>query len=153
MIVNCGMSMLCIILNYFFAVNFFLYRRLRLPPWLKTEIPVGKNFNKLKNTLRDLNLHTVRNTINMYFVHGSNNMYMFVSAVVMIMPNTDTNYRTKWSICCVLCVFTLYIEGVWRSSLSQHWWMLGWRRAWHCYSYYHGESVNSVLIITYLINN
>ncbi|KAM3864865.1 lipoyl synthase, mitochondrial [Diretmus argenteus] len=33
--------------------------RLRLPPWLKTEIPIGKNFNKLKNSLRDLNLHTV----------------------------------------------------------------------------------------------
>ncbi|XP_056264927.1 lipoyl synthase, mitochondrial isoform X2 [Pseudoliparis swirei] len=33
--------------------------RLRLPPWLKTEIPIGKNFNRLKNTLRDLNLHTV----------------------------------------------------------------------------------------------
>ncbi|KAM6440724.1 lipoyl synthase, mitochondrial [Liasis olivaceus] len=33
--------------------------RLRLPPWLKTEIPIGKNYNKLKNTLRSLNLHTV----------------------------------------------------------------------------------------------
>ncbi|XP_048388644.1 lipoyl synthase, mitochondrial [Stegostoma tigrinum] len=33
--------------------------RLRLPPWLKTEIPLGKNYNKLKNTLRNLNLHTV----------------------------------------------------------------------------------------------
>nr|XP_033803247.1 lipoyl synthase, mitochondrial [Geotrypetes seraphini] len=33
--------------------------RLRLPPWLKTKIPIGKNYNKLKNTLRDLNLHTV----------------------------------------------------------------------------------------------
>ncbi|XP_069487882.1 lipoyl synthase, mitochondrial [Ambystoma mexicanum] len=33
--------------------------RLRLPPWLKTEIPVGKNYNKLKSTLRNLNLHTV----------------------------------------------------------------------------------------------
>ncbi|KAF5902285.1 lipoyl synthase, mitochondrial [Clarias magur] len=33
--------------------------RLRLPPWLKTEIPIGKNYNKLKNTLRDLKLHTV----------------------------------------------------------------------------------------------
>ncbi|KAL6110040.1 lias [Pungitius sinensis] len=33
--------------------------RLRLPPWLKTEIPIGKNFNRLKNTLRDLKLHTV----------------------------------------------------------------------------------------------
>ncbi|XP_077461637.1 lipoyl synthase, mitochondrial [Stigmatopora argus] len=33
--------------------------RLRLPPWLKTEIPIGKNYNRLKNSLRDLNLHTV----------------------------------------------------------------------------------------------
>uniref|UniRef100_A0A2K5S6W0 Lipoic acid synthetase n=1 Tax=Cebus imitator TaxID=2715852 RepID=A0A2K5S6W0_CEBIM len=33
--------------------------RLRLPPWLKTEIPMGKNYNKLKNTLQNLNLHTV----------------------------------------------------------------------------------------------
>ncbi|XP_053110131.1 lipoyl synthase, mitochondrial [Hemicordylus capensis] len=33
--------------------------RLRLPPWLKTQIPAGKNYNKLKNTLRNLNLHTV----------------------------------------------------------------------------------------------
>ncbi|KAM8938913.1 lipoyl synthase, mitochondrial isoform 2-T2 [Pelodytes ibericus] len=33
--------------------------RLRLPPWAKTEIPMGKNYNKLKNTLRNLNLHTV----------------------------------------------------------------------------------------------
>ncbi|MEQ2189303.1 hypothetical protein GOODEAATRI_024072 [Goodea atripinnis] len=33
--------------------------RLRLPPWLKTEIPIGKNYNRLKNTLRDLSLHTV----------------------------------------------------------------------------------------------
>ncbi|XP_060772497.1 lipoyl synthase, mitochondrial isoform X2 [Neoarius graeffei] len=33
--------------------------RLRLPPWLKTEIPIGKNYNRLKNTLRDLKLHTV----------------------------------------------------------------------------------------------
>uniref|UniRef100_A0A4W3IEM8 Lipoyl synthase, mitochondrial n=1 Tax=Callorhinchus milii TaxID=7868 RepID=A0A4W3IEM8_CALMI len=33
--------------------------RLRLPPWLKREIPIGKNYNKLKNTIRNLNLHTV----------------------------------------------------------------------------------------------
>ncbi|KAJ6655397.1 hypothetical protein lerEdw1_005455 [Lerista edwardsae] len=33
--------------------------RLRLPPWLKTQIPIGKNYNKLKNTLRNLNLHTL----------------------------------------------------------------------------------------------
>lgn len=34
-------------------------KRLRLPPWLKTEIPVGKNFSALKENLRGLNLHTV----------------------------------------------------------------------------------------------
>ncbi|XP_044758760.1 lipoyl synthase, mitochondrial [Coccinella septempunctata] len=34
-------------------------QRLRLPPWLKTKIPTGKNFSKLKEQLRDLNLHTV----------------------------------------------------------------------------------------------
>ena len=34
-------------------------KRLRLPPWLKTEIPSGKNYSELKNTLRSLNLSTV----------------------------------------------------------------------------------------------
>ncbi|CAH1958046.1 unnamed protein product [Acanthoscelides obtectus] len=34
-------------------------QRLRLPPWLKTKIPTGKNFSKLKEQLRNLNLHTV----------------------------------------------------------------------------------------------
>lgn len=34
-------------------------KRLRLPPWLKTEIPIGKNFSRLKENLRGLNLHTV----------------------------------------------------------------------------------------------
>ncbi|XP_028400692.1 lipoyl synthase, mitochondrial-like [Dendronephthya gigantea] len=34
-------------------------KRLRLPPWLKTEIPIGKNYYKLKESLRDLNLSTV----------------------------------------------------------------------------------------------
>ncbi|XP_042880794.1 lipoyl synthase, mitochondrial-like [Penaeus japonicus] len=33
--------------------------RLRLPPWLKREIPMGKDFSKLKEDLRGLNLHTV----------------------------------------------------------------------------------------------
>jgi len=33
--------------------------RLRLPPWLKREIPVGKSFNKLKDDLRGLKLSTV----------------------------------------------------------------------------------------------
>ncbi|KAK1117658.1 hypothetical protein K0M31_015827 [Melipona bicolor] len=33
--------------------------RLRLPPWLKTEIPMGKNYNKIKSQLRQLQLSTV----------------------------------------------------------------------------------------------
>ncbi|XP_021356669.1 lipoyl synthase, mitochondrial-like [Mizuhopecten yessoensis] len=33
--------------------------RLRLPPWLKTKIPQGKNYHGLKENLRELNLHTV----------------------------------------------------------------------------------------------
>ncbi|THY87760.1 hypothetical protein D6C93_07454 [Aureobasidium pullulans] len=31
----------------------------RLPEWLKTPVPVGDNFKKIKNDLRGLNLHTV----------------------------------------------------------------------------------------------
>nr|B6K4J2.1 RecName: Full=Lipoyl synthase, mitochondrial; AltName: Full=Lipoate synthase; Short=LS; Short=Lip-syn; AltName: Full=Lipoic acid synthase; Flags: Precursor [Schizosaccharomyces japonicus yFS275] len=31
----------------------------RLPSWLKTKVPLGTNFNKIKNDLRGLNLHTV----------------------------------------------------------------------------------------------
>lgn len=33
--------------------------RLRLPPWLKTEIPMGKNYSQIKQQLRSLNLSTV----------------------------------------------------------------------------------------------
>jgi len=34
-------------------------KRLRLPPWLKREIPMGKNFSQLKKDLRGLKLSTV----------------------------------------------------------------------------------------------
>lgn len=33
--------------------------RLRLPPWLKTDIPIGSNYAKLKDQLRELKLSTV----------------------------------------------------------------------------------------------
>lgn len=33
--------------------------RLRLPPWLKTNIPLGENFAKIKQQLRELKLATV----------------------------------------------------------------------------------------------
>lgn len=35
-------------------------RRQRLPSWVKTGVPQGKNFHRIKDNLRDLNLHTVR---------------------------------------------------------------------------------------------
>jgi lipoic acid synthetase len=34
-------------------------QRLRIPPWLKTEVPMGENFAKLKKQLSKLNLNTV----------------------------------------------------------------------------------------------
>ena len=34
-------------------------QRLRLPEWLKTNIPAGKNYHRLKQDLRRLKLHTV----------------------------------------------------------------------------------------------
>lgn len=34
-------------------------KRLRLPPWLKKEIPIGANFQKIKSQLRELKLATV----------------------------------------------------------------------------------------------
>ena len=33
--------------------------RQRLPGWLKTEIPTGKSYTKVKENLRGLKLHTV----------------------------------------------------------------------------------------------
>ena len=35
-------------------------QRLPLPVWLRTEVPKGKNFHRLKEDLRRLKLHTVR---------------------------------------------------------------------------------------------
>lgn len=40
---------------YFFGVS----RKQRLPEWLKTAIPVGKNYTEIKKNLRELKLHTV----------------------------------------------------------------------------------------------
>ena len=34
-------------------------QHLRLPDWLKTEIPIGKNYTRLKDSLRKLKLNTV----------------------------------------------------------------------------------------------
>lgn len=36
-----------------------LINRLKLPPWLKVDIPKGSNFSRLKTTLRGKKLHTV----------------------------------------------------------------------------------------------
>ncbi len=35
-------------------------RSQRLPPWLKTQIPVGPDFNRIRTGLRKLKLSTVR---------------------------------------------------------------------------------------------
>ncbi|CAG5940486.1 unnamed protein product [Menidia menidia] len=67
--------------------------RLRLPPWLKTEIPIGKNFNKLKNTLRDLNLHTVCEEArcpNIGECWGGGE-YATATATIMVGSNTTTS--------------------------------------------------------------
>ena len=34
-------------------------QHLRLPDWLKTEIPIGKNYTRLRDSLRKLKLNTV----------------------------------------------------------------------------------------------
>ena len=34
-------------------------QHLRLPKWLKTDIPIGKNYTRLRDSLRKLNLNTV----------------------------------------------------------------------------------------------
>lgn len=43
----------------YFKFTYFLFLRLRLPPWLKTQIPTGNNYFKIKDSLKDLKLHTV----------------------------------------------------------------------------------------------
>jgi len=37
----------------------YVFRKQRLPEWLKTAIPVGKNYTQIKKNLRELKLHTV----------------------------------------------------------------------------------------------
>jgi lipoyl synthase len=41
------------------STELFSEERLRMPPWLKTVVPVGENYNRLKESLRGLKLHTV----------------------------------------------------------------------------------------------
>lgn len=43
----------------FLYSTLLLFHSLRLPEWLKTDIPVGKNFTKLTQGLRELKLNTV----------------------------------------------------------------------------------------------
>jgi hypothetical protein len=40
-------------------MNHYMKHHVRLPDWLKTEVPSGENYTRLKETLRELNLHTV----------------------------------------------------------------------------------------------
>ncbi|CAH1776556.1 unnamed protein product, partial [Owenia fusiformis] len=66
--------------------------KLRLPPWLKTEIPVGKNYTSLKKSLRGLNLHTVCEeakcpNIGECWGGGENNT---ATATIMVLGDTCT---------------------------------------------------------------
>ena len=54
-----GRFVLLFLKSIFSLFMFCFSFRLRLPPWLKKEIPVGQNFHRLKSSLRKLNLHTV----------------------------------------------------------------------------------------------
>lgn len=42
----------------------------RLPDWLKTSVPLGEDYNKIKNDLRGLNLHTGILQTSNYFSAG-----------------------------------------------------------------------------------
>ena len=41
------------------SMSSHMKHHVRLPDWLKTKVPSGENYTRLKGTLRDLNLHTV----------------------------------------------------------------------------------------------
>lgn len=61
-------------------------QHLRLPDWLKTEIPIGKNYTRLRDSLRKLKL----NTVSFIFVdirggcHRSRNYFLIVTSNVFI---------------------------------------------------------------------
>lgn len=52
---GCLLTISIISFVYFLGVS----RKQRLPEWLKTAIPVGKNYTEIKKNLRELKLHTV----------------------------------------------------------------------------------------------
>ncbi|XP_078042463.1 lipoyl synthase, mitochondrial isoform X2 [Augochlora pura] len=66
--------------------------RLRLPPWLKTEIPMGSSYNKIKAQLRQLKLSTVCEEArcpNIGECWGGNN-HGTATATIMLMGDTCT---------------------------------------------------------------
>ncbi|XP_066173225.1 lipoyl synthase, mitochondrial isoform X1 [Sylvia atricapilla] len=80
--------------------------RLHLPPWLKTKIPMGKNYNKLKNTLRSLNLHTVCEEArcpNIGECWGGGE-YATATATIMDLPNVAYTAVSQLSHSDVYCV-------------------------------------------------
>lgn len=82
--------------------------RLRLPPWLKTDIPMGKNYAKLKDTLRDLKLSTVCEeakcpNIGECWSGGKDNT---ATATIMIMGDQCTR---GCRFCSVLFVFRIFL--------------------------------------------
>lgn len=121
--------------------------RLRLPPWLKTEIPIGKNYNRLKNTLRDLNLHTVS------FMGVSSPHTLIVLLTLRTHPQSTGHIPPIF--CCLFlwhlktCVSMSLSPGVWGGQVSKHWGMLGRRRICHSHSHHHGQSPGKLWLLMY----
>lgn len=69
-------------------------KRLRLPPWLKKEIPIGAGFNKIKEQLRGLKLATVCEEAKCPNIgecwgggeHGTQTATIMVNTVLLILP-------------------------------------------------------------------
>ena len=76
-------------------------QHLRLPEWLKTEIPIGKNYTRLKDSLRKLKLNTV-GVICVNVSHTSRNYFPIVTVNVL----TDVMYcklhKDSWERCITL---------------------------------------------------
>ncbi|CAJ0627435.1 4472_t:CDS:2 [Entrophospora sp. SA101] len=66
------------------------YRYTRLPEWLKTKIPVGANYTKIKNDLRGLNLNTAKARCPNIGDCWGGGKHQTATATIMLMGNECT---------------------------------------------------------------
>lgn len=66
----------------------------RLPEWLKTAIPVGKNYTQIKKNLRELKLHTVCEEAKCPNISDCWGGGEHQTATATIMVRTGSNTRT-----------------------------------------------------------